>query len=449
MSIRLRLTIYWAFILAGILVFGAVVAYQFFAAQRWASLDAALFEEADDHARGVDRVGLPIALEIAKRMSLEGDIASRRRVRIVMPTQVLADFGDPGIAIPQLDPQRAFKGIYAVPGSTARYAIVPVVINGQHGYLEDGVGVSGVLESLRQFRMTIYFLIPLLLLLCVTGGYWLVGRALEPIGEISAGLAAIQPNMLSSRLKPPPIEDEVAALTAAINALLARLERASIAERRFASDAAHELRTPLAVLRTGLEVSLARERSIEDSRAALSNALAEVIAMCRIADDLLMLARLDRETDVERASIDLGGIASEIAASVEPVAQERHIAFTTDLEPGTIVSGNAVHLRRVVINLLDNALKFAPEGGAVELDLARNNGLVTLRIADNGPGVPPAELPLIFDRFYRSKTARAEGSGLGLSLCKEVVRMHGGEIRIANRQSGGCEAIVTLPAASG
>ena len=448
MSIRLRLAIYWTIILAGILIFSAVAAYQFFAGQRWGSVDAALLEEAEDHAHGMERVGPPIAIEIARKMSLERDISAHRRVRIVTASGVLADFGDQSIAIPQFDRGSGFSGIFAVPGRPARYAIMPLKINGQAGYLEDGVDVGAILLSLRQFRLTVYFIVPILLVLCVTGGYWLFGRALEPIATITAGLTAIQPDMLSSRLAPPPIKDEVAALTAAINGLLGRLERASIAERRFASDAAHELRTPLTVLRTGLEVSLARERSPEETRAALTGALAEVIAMSRMADDLLMLARLDRETAVERSNVDLGIIASEIATNVEPVAQERGISFTTNLEPGAIVNGNPLHLRRVVINLLDNALKFAPEGGAVEIGLERDNGAVRMRIADNGPGIPPDELPMVFERFYRSKSARAGGSGLGLSLCKEVVRMYGGDITVANRKGGGCEAIVTLPSTS-
>ncbi|HUA36496.1 MAG TPA: ATP-binding protein [Candidatus Binataceae bacterium] len=449
MSIRLRLTIYWALILAGILTLATLAAYQFFAGQRWASLDAALLEEADDTATAIQKAGLPGAIEIVKSLSLERDIAVRRRARLVMSTGVVADFGDMRIIPPQLDPETASDGIYAVEGHPSRFAVSAVKINGHKGLLEDGADVSAVMDSLEQFRITLMLVVPLLLVLCVTGGYWIVGRALEPIATMSAGLTAIQPNMLSSRLAPPPADDEVARLTRSINALLERLERASIAERRFASDAAHELRTPLTVLRTGLEVALARERSATELLAALTNALAEVIAMCKMADDLLMLARLDRESTLERSDVDLAAVAGEIASNVEPLAQERGIAFTTRLGSGAVVSGNPLHLRRVLINLLDNALKFAPQGGAVELDLERVDGKVTMRVTDNGPGIPPADLPLVFERFYRSKAARAEGSGLGLSLCKEVVRMHGGEIAIANRPSGGCEAIVSLPAASG
>ncbi len=447
MSIRLRLTIYWALILAGILILGGMVAYQFFAGQRWAALDGALFEEADDNGHSIATVGLVAGLDIAKSLSQERDIASRRRVRLVTANRVLGDFGDMKIVPPEIPVQGRAEGIYAVRGHPSRFAIVALKLDGQQAYLEDGVDVSAIEESLTQFKVTVACLVPFLLVLCVTGGYWIVGRALEPITTMSSGLAAIQPNMLSSRLPPPPIEDEVARLTRSINALLARLERASIAERRFASDAAHELRTPLTVLRTGLEVALARERSPEENLAALSNALADVIAMCKMADDLLMLARLDRESTLERSKVDLAGVAEEIASNVEPLAQERRIAFTTRLGSGSVVSGNPLHLRRVVINLLDNALKFAPEGGVVELDLERSDGKVMMRVRDNGPGIPPTDLPLVFERFYRSKSARAEGSGLGLSLCKEVVRMHGGEIAIANRPSGGCEAIVTLPAA--
>jgi heavy metal sensor kinase len=447
MSIRLRLTIFWALILAGILVFAAAIAYQFFAGQRWGSLDGALLEEASDQAERMQRAGLPGAIEMARALSLEPDIEAHRRVRLVTANGVIADFGDTRIIPPTFDLNRTFNRIVTVAHHPFRFAVVPLKLNGQPAYLESGVDVRPIHDSLRQFRMTAYFIVPLLLVLCVASGYWLVGRALEPIATTSAALAAIGPKMLSSRLDPPAAHDEVARLTAEINALLERLERASIAERRFASDAAHELRTPLTVLRTGLEVALARERPAQESRAALSSALAEVIAMCRMADDLLMLARLDREVSLERTAVDLVAIATEVAATVEPLAQERKIAFATRLAPSAIVNGNPVHLRRVLVNLLDNALKFAPEGGAVRLDIERNGSSVTMRVADNGPGIPTADLPLIFERFYRSKSARVEGSGLGLSLSKEVVRIHGGNIAVANRPGGGCEATVTLPAA--
>src|SRR5208282_2340926 len=149
-------------------------------------------------------------------------------------------------------------------------------------------------------RNLLLLMLPIVLLLCVGGGYLLAGRALRPIESVTAELDAIGPANLSSRLEVPPVADEVARLTAVINALLERLERASATERRFASDAAHELRTPLAVLRTGLEVALARDRTAEQNRAALAAAHREVLSLCKISDELLILSRLNGEVMVDR-----------------------------------------------------------------------------------------------------------------------------------------------------
>jgi two-component system, OmpR family, sensor kinase len=448
MSIRLRLTIYWALILAAILLVACIAGYQLFANQRWGTVDAALLEEADTSARQIAEGRTSEASEVVKELSNERDLGAHRQVRLVTAEGVVADFGNSHAKPRQLDGNFQSQGIFTSSDGSFHFAVMPLTFNGQNAYLEDGVEVTPIRASIRQFLITILIVVPIVLVLSVAGGYWLVGRALEPITLLSEGLAAIQPKRLDARLPPPPIHDEVARLTEAINALLSRLESASIAERRFASDAAHELRTPLATLRTGLEVALARPRSSEENLVALQTALSEVIAMCKMADDLLMLARLDRETTLNSIVLDLSEIAGEVAANIEPVAHERRLQFMVDLAHGALVRGNPPDLRRVVINLLDNAFKFAPGGGEVGLSVTRNGNSVMMRVIDNGPGIPAADLPLIFERFYRSKSARAEGSGLGLSLCKEVVRHHNGQIAVANLSHGGCEAVVTLPAAT-
>ncbi len=287
-------------------------------------------------------------------------------------------------------------------------------------------------------------MVPVVLILCVGGGYLLARRALQPIESVHAQLEAIGPTNLSSRLTVPPVADEVGRLTAEINSLLDRLERASATERRFASDAAHELRTPLSVLRTGLEVALARDRTPDENRAALGAAHREALSLCRIADELLMLSRLNGEVMVDRQKINLRALLSEIAATVGPLAQSREIKLTVDAREDVFVNGNTGHLRRLIINLLDNALKFTPVGGSIDVGLKSDANRAILRVADTGEGIHPAELPHIFDRFFRGAGSPGEGSGLGLSLCREIARAHGGEIAAANLPSGGSAFVVTL-----
>jgi len=444
MTIRLRLTIYWAAVLAAILLVAAVTVVKLFERQQWSGLDAALLEEAENTADQIERSGASSALGTLQRLSLETDIGPGRRARIVTAHGAVGDYGDIHTIPPPFDPRLPTHA--AIVGNRAfRFAVVPMMYNGEPAYLQSGLQAGLVKESVGSLRNLRLLMVPIVLLLCVGGGYLLAGRALRPIESVTAELDAIGPANLRSRLTVPPVTDEVARLTAVINALLERLERASATERRFASDAAHELRTPLAVLRTGLEVALARDRSAEENRAALGAAHREALSLCRIADDLLMLSRLNGEVMVDRQRLNLRALLSEIAATVGPLAQARGIKLSLNAAEDVFVNGNAAHLRRLVVNLLDNALKFTPAEGSIEVGLRSDSNRAIIRVADSGEGIHPAELPHIFDRFFRGAGTPGEGSGLGLSLCREIARAHGGEIAAANLPAGGCAFVVTLP----
>jgi len=273
----------------------------------------------------------------------------------------------------------------------------------------------------------------------------MAGRSLAPIITLAGELARIEPRDLGRRLPVGAAQDEVARLARSINALLERLETASMLERRFISDAAHELRTPLTVLRTGLEITLNRERGANEHREALRSALREVEALCTMEDELLTLARLSEEAFVQRVSLNLRTLVSEAVETVEPLTQSKNITVQSSANDDLVVHGNLDHLRRLVVNLLDNAVKFTPERGRIVLTLERRENRAWLRISDSGPGIAAADLPFIFDRFFRGNGPKTNGSGLGLSLCREIVRLHQGEIDAHNNPETGCEFVVTLP----
>jgi heavy metal sensor kinase len=447
MSIRRRLTLYWTAVLGTILVLAAFSVFATFERKQWDSLDAALLEEADTAAGAIAHTGEPKAAAIVRRLSEERDLGPSRRVRLVAGDEVIADFGDEAADLPIISGKIPL-GRRALDGSRNifRFAIQPFALGGRNVYLEDGVDATAIRASIERLRNTLLLIIPLVLALCVAGGYWLAGRALVPIASLAAALAEIGPRNLSRRLTVGRAADEIARLTKVINALLDRLERASLTERRFASDAAHELRTPLTVLRTGLEVALSRERTRREDRKALNAALQEVLALCKMADELLTLARLNGEVSVQRLPLNLRSLVDEVAAAVAPLAQARNLTLDVSTDDA-FVEGNATHLRRLLINLLDNALKFTPEHGAISVTLGRDGDCALLRVADSGPGIVPAELPFIFDRFFRGVAAKGDGSGLGLSLCREIVRLHGGEISARNNPEGGSEFLVTVPLA--
>ena len=309
-------------------------------------------------------------------------------------------------------------------------------------FFADARAVRGAIARLRA---SLLLILPLLLAGCALGGWWLAGRALVPIKELRARLDAIGPGDLSARLDRGRARDEIARLAGAINELLARVETAARRERRFIADAAHELRTPLAVLRTGLEVALGRERTAADYADALRAALDETIGLCAMAGDLLELARLDSAGLRNAAPVDLAALASEAMAALAPLAGGRRLSFSPPPAASAIVTGDREQLRRVIVNLLDNAVKFTTDDGAIAVAVASGGDRARLTVRDDGPGVSDAELPRIFDRFYRGRSRSAPGAGLGLSLCREIAERHGGELAAENNPEGGARFTLSLP----
>ena len=427
------------------MVIAAYAALRLFARQQWRPMKAALLEETETTADLLARASTARAVEIVRGLSLETDVGPHRRARLITAHGVVADFGDQNAIPPQISVGSGFQGLIATSNRAFRFAVIPLTFQGEPAMLQNGVDVTAIRQSIQGLRNALWLTVPLVLAMCIAGGYLLAGRALAPISALGASLAAIQPGDLHNRLRTAQVRDEVGRLTEVINALLDRLERASATERRFASDAAHELRTPLAVLRSGLEVALARDRSLEETRAALENAHHDVLSLCKIAEELLMLARLNGEASIDRRPVDFAEVVADVAATVEPLAATKNIELRTTIEKGVAVDGSATHVRRLVINLIDNALKFTPPGGTIEVTLDKQSNDAILRVADTGPGIDPAELPLIFQRFFRGAHANGDGSGLGLSLCQEIARLHSGQIDAENRPTGGCEFTVTLP----
>jgi signal transduction histidine kinase len=444
MSVRLRLTIYWAGVLSLLLLGAAVAVFLLFQRLQWGRLDGALMEEADTAAVTMAQ-GADVA-RIVGHLSEERDLGPKRRVWVGVGALTVAAAGDEDADLPILQKTRPARTIVNGHRNIFRYAVSSFSLNGAHAYLVDGVDARAVHESISRLRTSLLLVMPVLLVGSISIGYWLAGRALAPLVMVANALAEIKPRDLSCRLPLTPIEDELGRLICAINGLLERLERASMAERRFAADAAHELRTPLAVLHTGIEVALRCERTADEYERALNKALRDSAAVCSMADDLLTLTRLDEELSLDRELIDMRALTAEVLDAIEPLTASKHLQVQTNLAPADEVWGNRDHLRRVVINLLDNELKFTPEGGLIAVELESHNGVVKLRIADSGPGIDDGDLPFIFERFFRGRNGRGEpGKGLGLSLCREIVELHDGEICAKNRPGGGAEFIVTLP----
>jgi len=443
MSIRVRLTLYWAAITAAILIAAGLTIWISFARELWSGFDGALMEEADTSAAALSRSGLGIANEILHRLAQEKDLSAGRRIRLIVGNRIVFEEGDARGQIPYAAAMPSTAAL--IDGTHGyRFAIVSFTVEGEHGWLQDGADSSRLRATLHDLRRRLLVIIPLILLGSVLVGYWFAGKALEPLNAIGGHLSAIEPRDLGKRLPLPEVHDEAARLIESINDLLSRLERASNAQHRFVSEAAHELRTPLTILLSGLEVTLQKPRDAHEYVRALEDARADARRLCAMAEDLLALTRVERAHDVGDQQVDIGELARDACDTIKPLADARHQTMSIDAAATLRVRGNRADLRRVAINLLDNAIKFADERGAIEVVANRDNGFASLSVRDNGPGVSAGELSRMFDPFYRGPRASGAGSGLGLTLCREIVEAHGGKIEAFERDGGGCEIRVRL-----
>jgi signal transduction histidine kinase len=445
MSIRLRLTFYWASVLSLLMFLAGAAVLLLFQRQQWGRLDSALLEEADTAAEAIVQLGPRGATAVVRRLSEERDLGAGRRVLIDSAGKRIADEGNPTADLPLIAHWPLGRTIRDGRAHIFRYAVVPLRLDQKTVWLVDGVDARAVRDSVARLRDILLLVLPVLLTSSVWVGYELAGRALAPLRMVTSALAEIKPRDLSRRLPSGRDNNEAAALIHSINALLERVERTSAAERRFAADAAHELRTPLAVLRSGIEVALQHRRSAAEYADALENARADALALCSLADDLLTLARLDQELAVERETLDLAALTREVVGVIEPLARAKGLALETHLNGAVLVAGSRHYLQRVLINLLDNALKFTPPNGRISVVLGSHDGRALLRVADSGPGISPGDQPFIFDRFFHGRASGLPGNGLGLSLCREIVELHDGQIEAANLPGSGAEFTVALP----
>jgi heavy metal sensor kinase len=286
------------------------------------------------------------------------------------------------------------------------------------------------------------------LLLGLAGGWWLSTRAIRPIADISATAAKISTGDLSQRIPAGDADNELGQLAAVLNSTFARLETAFAQQARFTTDAAHELRTPIAVMLAQTQAALARERPGAEYREPLESCQRAAQRMRRLIESLLELARLDAgEEPMKRERVDLSAIAMDCAELVRPLAAERNITIQTNLQTADCV-GDGDRLAQVVTNLLMNAIHYNKERGEVRISTQQQNGFAILTVADTGPGIPPDELSHVFERFWRADKARSRSdgrTGLGLAIAKSIVDTHGGSIETASEVTKGTTFTVRLP----
>jgi heavy metal sensor kinase len=280
-------------------------------------------------------------------------------------------------------------------------------------------------------------------------GYWLAGRVLRPVRVMAETAQDISEHGLHRRIELDLAADELGDLATTLNGMLARLEAAFASLQRFTADAAHELRAPLALMRTEVEVALRGGEQLEDGRHALETVGAEVDRLSRTADQLLLLARADAGVlDTLREDIDVTDLLEETAARWQATLRERGIELTTAIpaDGGTVLADGGM-LRRLLDNLLDNAARHTPPAGRISLSGQVVAGVWQLSVADTGPGIDPALRARVFERFTRADSARGRdtgGAGLGLSLCAAIAELHGATLAL-DEERGGTRWVLRLP----
>jgi two-component system, OmpR family, sensor kinase len=280
-------------------------------------------------------------------------------------------------------------------------------------------------------------------------GRWLAGRSLAPLSQLAEATRAIGITNLHDRLSVRGANDELDQVANAFNHALARVEQSVGEMRQFSAALAHELRTPLAILRGEAELALTQTPSAAE-RERLVSQIDEYDRLTRLINQILTLARAEAgEISMDRQSMDLSALGSAVVEQIEPVAAARDITLTCDILPDVIVEGDAGWLERLLLILLDNAIKFTPESGRISVALSSASNMARLSIADSGIGIAPEAIPRLFERFYRADASRSrqtDGAGLGLALAKWIAQRHDAMIDVMSTPGGGSTFTVTLHA---
>src|SRR6058998_1582916 len=323
----------------------------------------------------------------------------------------------------------------------------------QFGAILAGADVRTAELGPDELLSTFALVLPLGLALALLMGSWISRRALAAVDQIITEVREITDGRsLHRRLAEPLVKDELGRLAETLNQMMNRLERSFAALRRFTADASHELKTPLTVVRAGVERAITRPDMPPETLAALEETLQEVNRMTELLESLLTLARADEgRADLHREAVDLRDIIAEAGETGELLAEHAGVGIEIRLPPKPLVLAvDRSRIRQLALNLIENAVKYTPRGGQVSVELSGNDGRAVFTVADTGIGIAPGDLPHVFDRFWRADSARTRtseraGTGLGLAICKWIAEAHGGTIEVQSRPGRGTTFTVGLP----
>ena len=455
LPIRLRVTAALAVAMAAVLAGTGLYLYVRLESHLADSLDRDLRLRAQDLAALVSRPGMSLAQDNRGRFVERGE----SYVQLLTPAGRILDATQPlgrTPLLPRRELQRAgHRPIYlnkgAIPGLNegSRLLATQVVRRGRPAVLVVGATSQNNVETLGSFRDELLIAGPIALLLASAIGYLLAGLSLRQVESMRRRAAAISGETPGERLPVPSTGDEMQRLGETLNEMLDRLEAALERERDFVADAGHELRTPLALLRTELELALHQARTPDELWTAIRRSSHEADRLAQLAEDLLLIARADRgQLPLRREPVEVEALFGSIQTRFEWRAAELGKTVTALSANGLRIHADRIRLEQALGNLVDNGLHHG--GGDVTLAAEFHDGQIELHVRDSGDGFPTEFLARAFDRFTRADAARGHGgSGLGLSIVKTIAESHAGSAHITNSPDGGADAWMSIPAANG
>jgi heavy metal sensor kinase len=448
--VRVKLTVWYVLLLG--LTLGSIAGYLYFRLERklMSKVDTTLQIATAQSLMYLNQGNIlafqntPNWLTTAERLSQVG-----LAVRLITPKGTIVEGFGRYQEVPSWIPVASGYKTLETDGADWRAIAQPVIrADRTIGWLQAAQSLE-TLEDIAELPREILLNLPLILLFAALGGLFLSNRALRPIEQITQTARAIAASHLNERINYRGAADEVGQLATTFDQMLDRLQAAFEREQRFTADAAHELRTPLTVIKGRIEVARTRLRTSDEYDKTLQQLELEVARLIRLTQGLLLLARIDRgQLPFSSQAVDLNQLLETILEQMQPLAEARQIQLVNQLPREIWVQGDPDHLIGLFLNLLDNAVKYTPDAGVVRLHASKLDNTMEVSVSNTGSGIPPEHLPHLFERFYRTESARCfdrHGAGLGLAIAYEIARLHGGAIAAQSHLGQETILTVTLP----
>jgi heavy metal sensor kinase len=452
LSIRWRLTLWNTLALAIVLLSFSGLVYSLVRHALYEQIDRSLLSEQtqlehDDRLAAQPNERLRYWIDEFMEHDKSFCVVYNSAGRVYIHTEELADDSIPAVA-PAMDQPRFSTQTLPIIGSqrvlTARLRAGDAEFTVVHL-----ASLAEADHELRELLLALCFAVPVALALSGGLAYLMARKALAPMEQLHRMTARITADRLDQRLPVANSKDELGHLAQTINDMIARLERSFTEIRRFTADASHELRTPLTALRTEVEVALSKPAETIDKQNLLGSILEECERLTRLTEQLLELAREDtRKGRQVYEPVDLAALVRGVVETMRPLAEAKGLRLSLHSNNALTLRGDEVRLRQVFYNLLDNAIKYTPAGGEIEVNLEQRDGEAIIVLRDTGIGIPAEHLPHVFERFYRVDKARTRvegGTGLGLSIAQGIVAAHGGQIELVSNPGRGTVCTVSLP----